>query len=312
MTNQFYLKNMKILILGGTGLVGSKFIDKFKDSFEFDSPSHNDLDLLNEKEVESYITSSNAEVIINCAAFTNVDAAEDETDDKDGAVYQLNSIVPGLLAKFSRETNKHLIHISTDYVFDGTKKDSAYTEEDQPNPLNWYAKTKYYGEVNVLEADSNATIVRIEMPYTASFDKKIDFARYFLEKFKSGENFQCVRDQRITPIFVDFCVNALTKLIEKKPAGIYHVASTDSVTPYEFATILARTANELKFSEKPFDPSLIMSIEFAQFNSGRRAPRPKNSWMSTQKFVSEFGEGILHTNEESIKEFLIQNPELPS
>lgn len=294
----------KLLILGGTGLVGSFFINLYGADFEIESPSHNDLDLLNQNEIERYLNQTSAEVILNFAAFTNVDAAEDEKDDKEGEVYILNSVVPESLARFSKQTNKHLVHVSTDYVFDGTKEDSPYTEEDTPNPICWYAKTKFFGEQNILSNNPSVTIARIEMPYASNYDRKKDFARFFVEKFSQGENFSAVADQNITPIFVNHCVAAFKVLIEKKPSGIYHVASTDSITPYQFATQIALKANQLKIFKQPFDTSLVRSISFEQFNTGRKASRPRHSWMSTQKFVSEFGEGILHTNEQSIQMFL--------
>lgn len=287
---------MKILLLGGSGLVGSRFIDLYGSEYQIDSPTHNDLDVLNDHEIQSYLEKSDAEVIINFVAFTNVDKAEDEKDYTEGQVYLLNAIIPGTIARLAKSTQKHLIHVSTDYVFDGTKDDSPYTESDTPNPVNWYAQTKYYGEQNLLEENPDSSVIRIEMPYSRDFGKKNDFARFFVQMLSEGKSFKAVNDQNITPVFIDHCVAAFKAIAEKKPSGIYHVTSTDWITPHDFA---------LKIAEiKGYDKSLIESSTFEEFNQGRNAPRPKHSWMATGKFVSEFGGGILHTNEESIRSFL--------
>lgn len=286
----------KILVLGGSGLVGSRFIDLTKGQFTVDSPSHNDLDLLNEKEIASYLSASEAEVVINLVAITNVDNCQDEDGDKTGNVYKLNSLVPQTLAQECQKTAKHFVHVSTDYVFDGEKIESSYTEEDTPNPINWYGKTKRWAEEFVLEVDVGFSIVRPEMPYSAVFEKRKDFARFFLGSLKEGKEFKAIEDQRITPVYVDFAVMALAKIIEEKAGGIWHVASSDSITPFEFAKEVASQAN--------LDANNIIPVKFAEFNAGRKAPRPHHSWMSVKKFEERFGTDILKTNKEGITKFL--------
>ncbi len=288
----------KILVLGGSGLVGSRFIDLTKDQFEVDSPSHNDLDLLNQQEIASYLANSDAEVVINLVAITNVDNCQDEEGDKEGNVYKLNSVVPQTLAQECQKTGKHFVHVSTDYVFDGEKIDAPYTEEDQTNPINWYGKTKRWAEEFVLGVDSDFSIVRPEMPYSAVFEKRKDFARFFLDSLKEGKEIKSIKDQQITPVFVDFAVRAFAKIIEEKAGGIWQVASADSITPFDFAKEVARQAG--------LDSSKIMPVSFAEFNAGRKAPRPHHSWMSIKKFEQRFGTDILKSNKEGISEFLKQ------
>jgi dTDP-4-dehydrorhamnose reductase len=288
----------KILVLGGSGLVGSQFIDLTKDQFEVDSPSHNDLDLLNQQEIASYLANSDAEVVINLVAITNVDNCQDEEGDKEGNVYKLNSVVPQILAQECQKTGKHFVHVSTDYVFDGEKTDAPYTEDDQTNPINWYGKTKRWAEEFVLGVDSNFSIVRPEMPYSAVFEKRKDFARFFLDSLKEGKEIKSIKDQQITPVFVDFAVRAFAKIIEEKAGGIWQVASADSITPFDFAKEVARQAG--------LDSSKIMPVTFAEFNAGRKASRPHHSWMSIKKFEQRFGTDILKSNKEGISEFLKQ------
>lgn len=292
----------KILVLGGSGLVGSRFIDLNKNSFEIDAPSHEKLNLLDSKGLETFINNSQAEVVINFAAFTNVDKAEDDADNLGGIVYKLNAQMPKDLAGLCKSLNKYLIHISTDYVFDGTKVESSYKEEDRPNPICWYAKTKYFGEQNVFGENSSALVARVEMPFSAHFDKKGDFARFFLDKLKSNEQISAVSDQKITPIFVDDVVYALVLLINNKKAGIIHIASEDWTTPYNFAKKIAQQFN--------LEQGLLKEARFLEFNKTRKAPRPQHSWLDTGKFRDEFTDEVLHTVEEEIKMFKEQTDSL--
>jgi dTDP-4-dehydrorhamnose reductase len=286
----------KLLILGGSGLVGSRFIELTKDQFEVDSPSHNDLDLLNEVEIASYLSKSDAEVVLNLVAITNVDNCQAEDGNKEGNVYMLNSLVPQTLANECKKTGKHLMHVSTDYVFDGEKTDLPYTEEDVPNPINWYGQTKRWAEEFVLAIDPNFTIVRPEMPYSAVFEKRQDFARFFLDSLKAGKEIKAIEDQHITPVFVDFAVQAFAKLIEEKAGGIWQIASADSITPYDFAKEVALQAG--------LSSESIIPVKFAEFNAGRKASRPHHSWMSVKKFEQRFGTAILKPNKEGIRDFL--------
>lgn len=291
-----YMK--KIIVLGGSGLVGSRFRKLTENEFSIDSPSHDDLDLLNEKEIARYLAASDAEMVLNLVAITNVDNCQNENEDKGGVVYRLNSLTPQILAQECQKSGKHLVHVSTDYVFDGEKSDSPYTEEDAPNPVNWYGKTKRQAEEFVLAVDPNFTIVRPEMPYSAVFEKRKDFARFFLDSLKEGKEIKAIEDQQITPVFVDFAVRAFQKIMEEKAGGIWQISSSDSITPFDFAQEVALQSN--------LDNSKILPVKFAEFNAGRTAPRPHNSWMSIKKFEDKFGTDILKTNREGISEFLKQ------
>lgn len=283
---------MKILILGGSGLVGSRFLELAAD-YNTVAPTHEELDLLDFAHLESYLERSDADVVLNFAAFTNVDEVEKEKDDKDGLVYKLNVKFPKSLAQNCSALNKYLIHISTDYVFDG-KKQTPYVEEDLPNPINWYGKTKLLGEEAVSAVSSEFLIVRPEMPYSAHFEKKSDIARTFLKMLREERQIKGIIDQKITPTFTDTLCFALMKLMEVKASGVYHVVSTDFTTPYDFARLIAQ-----KFG---LDKDLVKPVKFADFNRTRIAPRPQNSYLDVSKFEAEFGKGILKTLSESLNE----------
>lgn len=282
----------KVLVFGGSGLVGSKFIDLYSKDFEIKAPDTSSVDILKKEQITKITTEFNPDTVINFAAYTNVEEAEKQKGDKRGVCYLINSIGAKNVAEVVKEFDKRLIHISTDYVFDGTKDTSPYTEEDRPNPINWYGQTKYFGEQFVLESGCNFAVVRISMPYSAFYELKKDVARFFLEQLKIGNQIRAIEDQRITPTLVDDIAAALRIIIDSDASGLYHVSSTDSVTPLEFAKTIAETFK--------LNYSLVNSISFDDYNKVKTAKLLKFSWLNPTKFEEKFGEGILHTVEEGL------------
>ncbi len=282
----------KILVFGGSGLVGSKFIESYSQIFDIKSPLVTETDILNRNDVVKITKEFNPDTIINFAAFTQVEGAENQNGDKNGICYLINAVGAGNVAEVCKEFNKKLIHISTEYVFDGTKSESPYTEEDKPNPINWYGITKLFGEEFVLKSECAATIVRICMPFSPFYELKKDIARFFLGELQTGKQIRAIEDQRVTPTIVSDIADALKIIIESGATGLYHVSSTDSVTPLEFAKTIARVFK--------LDYSLINSLSFDEYNKGKIAKLLRFSWLNPAKFEQEFGEGILHTVEEGL------------
>lgn len=283
---------MKVLVFGGSGLVGSKFIDLYSANFQIEAPSAHEVDILNKDQISKAVKKFHPDCVINFAAYTNVEAAESQKDDQENLCFQINVMGAENVANICEYFNKHLIHISTEYVFDGTKMNAPYIEEDQPNPINWYGQTKNLGERAVLKSKCPATIVRISMPYSSRHKEKKDIARFFLEQLKLGNQIKAVEDQRITPTLVDDIAVSLAILVQHQTLGIYHVASTDSVTPLEFAKTIAETFK--------LDYSLIGSKSLEDYNSNKKAKLLKYSWLNPTKFERQFGERILHTVEEAL------------
>ncbi len=282
----------KILVFGGSGLVGSKFINLYNQIFDIKSPTVTEVDILNKDAVTKAVQEFNPDAIINFAAFTQVEEAENQKGDKEGICYLINAIGAKNSASVCKEFDKKLVHISTEYVFDGTKAESPYTEEDEPNPINWYGVTKLFGEEFVLESGCQATIVRISMPFSPFYAEKKDIARFFLEELKSGKRIRAIEDQRVTPTLVSDIAGALRILLESGSSGFYHVSSTDSVTPLEFVKTITE-AFKLNYS-------LISGISLEEFGEGKKARLLEFSWLNPTKFEREFGDEILHTVEEGI------------
>ncbi len=286
---------MKIVVFGGGGLVGTRFINLQKDNFDIQFPSIAEVDILNKDAAADFLQSSDAEAVINFAAITDVEKSEAEAGDKNGLCYQVNAMGAKNVADTCKELDKYLIHISTEYVFDGNKSESPYTEEDTPNPRNWYGATKLFGEEFVLGSGCKATVMRISMPYSPFYELKSDIARFFLAQLKKGNPIKAIEDQRVTPTLVDDIVNALEALLEKQALGLYHVSARDSVTPLEFAKTIAEAFN--------LNYSLISPITFEEYNKNKKAKLLQYSWLNPAKFNLEFGDEILHTVEESLAFF---------
>lgn len=282
----------KVLIFGGSGLVGSKFTSLYNQAFEIKAPLAEEVDILNKDQVAKFTEDFNPDAIINFAAFTNVEVAEDQKGDKDGICYQINAAGARNVAEVSRDFNKQLVHISTEYVFDGTKQMSPYTEEDKPDPINWYGETKYAAEQLIGESGCPAAVVRISMPFSPFYELKKDIARFFLGELQKGNQIKAIEDQRVTPTLVSDIADALKLIIEAGAAGIYHVSSTDSVTPLEFAKTIAEVFQ--------LDYFLINAISLDEYNKSKKAKMLQFSWLNPTKFERQFGEGILHTVEEGL------------
>lgn len=295
----------KVLVFGGSGMVGSKFISLYNQIFEIKAPLAEEVDILNKDSVLQFIKNFNPDSIVNFAAFTNVEGAEEQKGDKSEICFQINAIGAGNVAEAAKDSGKHLIYISTEYVFDGTKEVSPYTEDDKPNPINWYGQTKYFGEQFVLESGCRSTVVRICMPFSPFYELKKDIARFFLGELKTGHEIKAIEDQRVTPTIVSDIAAALKIIIESETCGLYHVSSTDSVTPLEFAKTIAEVFK--------LEYSLVKSISFDEYNKVKKAKLLKFSWLNPTKFEREFGEGILHTVEEGLVLFKKEiDGELPS
>lgn len=282
----------KILVFGGSGLVGSRFIQLYGNSFKIKAPTANDVDILNPHQISQEIEKFNPDGVINFAAYTNVEDAEKDKDNKEGICYQINVNGAKNVAEACKKQGKYLVYISTEYVFDGQKELSSYNEEDSPNPINWYGLTKYLGEKVVSESGSKSVIVRISMPYTVQYELKKDVVRFFLEQLKAKKPLKAIEDQRITPTLVDDIADALKVILENEPLGIYHVSAKDSVTPLELAKTIAE--------EFELDYSLISSIKLDEYNKSKKAKLLRYSWLNPAKFEKEFGDEILHTVEEGL------------
>lgn len=231
---------MKILGTGLSGLVGSRIVELLSDEYEFENLSRSSgVDIIDKEGINQAINKSSASLVIHFAAKTDVDRCEnDKALGENGDAWKINVLGTKNISEACQNLKKKLIYISTDFVFDG-KKDSGYTEEDSPNPQNWYGQTKYEGEKIVQNLSIPWVIIRLSYPYRSQFSK-IDFFRAMLGRLKRGEKLSVVEDHIFTPTFIDDVAFAIKNLIKKDALGIYHVAGSQFLTPFEGAILIAK------------------------------------------------------------------------
>src|SRR3989344_6444159 len=242
---------MNYLVIGGSGLIGSRFVELTKKNNIILSPSEKELDITSGPSVDNFFKNSKFDIVVNFAAYTNVDGAEKERGDKKGIVWGLNVGAAENLAKACQKFGKFLIHISTDFIFPGTKENPGPYAEDAELPgemekIGWYGWTKLEGEKQVRKINKNAAIVRTAYPFRTAYEQKLDFARNILALFDEGKLYPLFSDQKLTPVLIDDLVGVLEKIANLKRPGIYHTVTSDVTTPYDFANYLLEKARRVK------------------------------------------------------------------
>jgi dTDP-4-dehydrorhamnose reductase len=290
--------NDAVVVLGGSGFVGSRLRQLWPGTGAIEAPSHARLDVLDPVALADFLRQSRASAVVNVAAWADVDGGEAQRGDTGGTVFRLNAELPGRLAEVCGEQGKYLLHVSTDYVFDGARTERPYREDDPTGPWCWYAQTKREGEQRALASGASVCVARIEMPFSAHDFPRKDVARTFRARLEAGQPIQGVVDQRITPVFLDDAVEAMSRLTRSRYTGVIHVAATTSTTPYEYARTIARRL--------ALDPQVIQPTTFADFVAMRPARRPQHSWLDVTQFESAFGPDILHTVDEQLERWAAQ------
>ncbi|MDZ7587535.1 MAG: SDR family oxidoreductase, partial [Patescibacteria group bacterium] len=219
--------------------------------------------------------------VIHLAAFTDVSRAYQETGNQQGKVYQVNVHGTQNIAQACYKYHHYLIHISTDFVFDGKKPPlSGYTEVDQPHPFEWYGQTKLWAEQVVIDSGCQHVIARLSFPFRSYYPQKLDLIRNILAKIKSRSLYPMFTDQIITPTFIDDICQVLKVFIAKKPQGIYHVVGSSFLSPYELAM---KIVNVFNFSEK------IKSCSSKDYLNQDPRPRNQFSKVSNAKLKKDLG-----------------------
>lgn len=281
----------KVLGTGLSGLVGKRILELLSPQYEFEDISQSGIDITDEKAIKDIISSSDSNVILHLAAKTDVDSAEDDKIlGEDGLVWRINVEGTGNIVNAARLTGKRLIYISTDFVFDGSKE--YFTEEDEPNPVNWYGETKYQGELLIQESTLDYTILRISSPYCRLNYKKKDFVHRIIDRLEKKENIFGVTDHYFTPTYIDDIAEALRVFLSRSLTGIYHLGGGERLSPFSASTLIAKTLN--------FDSKLIIPTTRDVFFKGR-AFRPRNYALKNDK-ISKFGIKM-RTFSEGLKEF---------
>lgn len=261
----------KVLVTGGKGQLGQclqSISNDFK-TLDFVFLGSNDLDISNNIEVEAYFKNNTFDYCINCAAYTAVDKAEEEPE----KAKQINEIGAKNLAHACFKNSVTLIHISTDFVFDGTAK-SPYTEEDTTNPISVYGKTKRDGELAIISNLPQHFIIRTSWLYSEFGN---NFVKTMLRLSKEREELSVVDDQMGSPTYAKDLAEVILKIIDSqsKKFGIYHYSNQGEITWYDFAKEI--------FKQSKADINLYKT-DSNTFKT--LAMRPKYSVLNTSKIHS--------------------------
>ena len=217
---------MRVLVTGANGMLGQDLCPILEDNgYEVIETNKNILDITDSKATEIFILEKRPDIIIHCAAYTNVDLAESNYSD----AYAVNVTGSEIVAKAAKQIEASLVYISTDYVFDGTKN-SPYLPSDIPNPINNYGKTKYLGEEVVKKYCKKYYIIRTSWLYG-------HHGNNFVEKIislKDKEKILVVNDEIGCPTWTVDLSNAIIDILNE-PYGIYHACGNNSTSRYDFA-----------------------------------------------------------------------------
>jgi len=265
---------MRVLLFGASGQLGKHVVNSLC-SYSLISPSRHDLDIRYFYNVKNFFKITKPDVVINLAAFTNVELAENNRKD----AYIINSLFPKVIAELCKNTNIPLIHISTDYVFDGNKK-TKYYDDDIPNPLNYYGNTKFLGEKYIQEINDFYIILRTSWLYSFYGN---NFLVKVLDKIKKKEQIYVVNDQFGSPTSAKFVSNVILQILgklDKGKTGIYHSVSSGSCSWYEFSKKIADLTSEID------SINLIKPIKTENYPS--IVKRPKSVVLDNTKLINTF------------------------
>ena len=185
---------MKLVVLGAGGRLGAALVREFRPKYDVVGFDHAQLDLLNLEALREKVGATTFDVLINAAAFTNVDASRETERDR---AFLINAEAPGVLAEICNEKDAKLIHFITDYVFDGEKR-APYTEEDQANPISAYGESKLAGEKNVLAADDGHLVVRVSWVFGPD---RPSFVDAMIKRAQQDEKIDAISDKFSTPTY---------------------------------------------------------------------------------------------------------------
>ena len=296
----------RVLVTGALGLLGLKISQLFakdpahqvlatfnnsKENWNFDIPAEA-ASVADFGAVTALLLSFKPDVVVNCAAYSKVDQAEFDRS----TAYQVNAEAVGFLAQEVKRIGSYLVHFSTDYIFDG--KAGPYSEEARPNPLGYYAKTKYWGEEKVLRVGCRHLVARTNVLFGVhELASKPNFFMWLVGELSAGRPVKIVSDQYNNPTLADNLAALVKEAVEKKLERVLNLAGKTYLSRYDFAMRIARYFG--------YDHELITPIDTASLK--QPAPRPLLGGVRTEKAQAVLKSPIF-TVEESLS-FLKKNCE---
>jgi len=281
---------MNILVTGANGQLGNEMQVLARENLQhtYFFTDVQELDICDEQAVYAYVSEHKIEIIVNCAAYTAVDKAEDNVELCD----KLNNIAPGYLARAAQANGAAMIQVSTDYVFDGTAH-IPYTEEEPTCPASVYGSTKLAGEQNVMDHCEKAMVIRTAWLYSIYGN---NFVKTMIRLGQERDSLGVIFDQIGTPTYANDLAQAIFAAINKGVVrGIYHFSDEGVCSWYDFTIAIHRLAGIASCKVKP--------LHTADYPA--KAPRPHYSVLDKTKIKDTFGIEIPHW-EESLKRCINQ------
>jgi dTDP-4-dehydrorhamnose reductase len=284
---------MKILVTGSTGQLGSELVRMLRaDGVDVTGIGSMALDYCQPQQVREWVSAFKADWVINCAAYTHVDMAEQESD----KVFLINRDATRALAEGVQSYAGRLMHISTDFIFDG-KQSHPYSEDAPPNPLGIYGQSKLEGERAVLDLLPDATIMRTAWVYGETGN---NFVKTMLKFAAERTEIKVIDDQIGSPTWTWDAAKAIYELLASDACGIYHFTNEGVASWYDLATEVVSVARRLGY---PVKTSYVRPIPACEYKA--LATRPAYSVLSKRKIRSALNYQIPHWRD-SLGEMLTQ------
>jgi dTDP-4-dehydrorhamnose reductase len=276
---------MKIAIIGLNGRLGAAFVRDYQRDYEVTSYDRRQLDLGQIDRVRSALAGAKFELLINCAALTNVDYCESHRED----AFVVNAEAPRLLAEIANEKSAKLVHFSTDYVFDGKKTD-PYVEEDKAVPLSIYGESKLEGERRVLEVSSQHLVVRLSWVFGPD---KPSFIDQIMQRARETDAVTAVADKFSSPTYALDVASWLRPAVAKNANGILHLANNGGCSWQEWAQYAIDVCRSLGL---PLKAERVGAVSLADMKNFV-ARRPVHTVLSSAKFTALTGVQPRHWRE---------------
>jgi dTDP-4-dehydrorhamnose reductase len=287
-------KKSRVLILGSKGRLAGSLVKCWSGSHEVTTLARPELEVANLSSLQKCLEKFECDIVVNGTGLTDVDRCESARDE----ALAVNATAPGLIAEWARRWEHGFIHFSTDYVFDGRKRE-AYDEEDVPSPLSWYGMTKREGECRVLDCDSRHVVARVSWVFG---EAKPSFTDALIGRALREDTVEAIADKFSCPTSAEDCARWLEFFFNPAIAGgLYHTCNDGACSWKEYGEKALEFALEagLPLRAKKIQP--IQLAEMKQFI----APRPVFSILSTRKLAAATGIKPRHWHE-SLRDYIIR------
>jgi dTDP-4-dehydrorhamnose reductase len=276
----------RILITGANGMLGQRAVQFYssRENIEllatsveeksvFDFVEYTQVDIKDRDNIKKVIYDYCPDFIVHTAAFTNVDLSERLRED----AWKINVKGVEYIAEAARTIDAHIIHISTDYIFDG--KNGPYDENAIPDPVGYYGRTKLASENTLRISGTFFTILRTNVLYGIAQNSRPDFVRWVISSLNNNEEIRIVKDQIGNPTFIDDLVQGINKIIEFRKTGVYNIGGKEFLSRFDFTLRIAEYFN--------LDKKLILPITTDKLKQPAR--RPLKSGLLILKAETELG-----------------------